>query len=909
MSARSLLLCVSLIVTPAVCARAAAPLLTIPRAETSPQVDGAIGAAEWASAAVTTGLCDVTTGSAARAQMVVSACYDADNLYCLLQCYGEDPEALKGGPAERDAAIWTDSLAEVFIAPESAPVTTYLHFMVNHAGAIADEVCSEGSKDLGANPTWQAAAGKDRDGWFAETAIPWAGVGATSVKSGDRFRINFARNAASIPELCSWAPLRGGFHMPELFGTAVLTGAGPVVRICRLPGRESRAARVCGRLLGGDGAARLTATVRSPVEPRLQRRTSAFLRDGGGPRSHTARVNVPVRPGAGSLEVCVSDRQRGLLWRQTVALDIPDVLGRARLLQHRLRTARAAVGEGERGALCATLAGLTRRASTPASLDELQKMGSELDAVECRLHDLQMLAQSRADADTPTFYVSSPCVTEKIQPHSVRTGPLATRLRIAMAKGEYEPVQIVLCPVLADVRRAEVGVTDLTGEKGRVLPSERIAVTPLGFVTCRTQTGGATLTGEVPDVLLPNRPMDVKAGCRQPFFITVQSTVSDAPGDYTGTVRLTCETPSGAQTRELPLSVRIYDVTIPTKSTLRTAFVLWGNFRSFTDASTSDSYVETYVRYSKLMLQHRISPITMWSPEKTDAGEWDFSKLDRYLSATVPLGLTTLNVGGNGQVAGERNVDFARAVAEHLKANGWWDLHYVYGQDEAPAGDLEKLQANYRALVDAVPDIKVMQTGWNPHPDLKGLVRIWCPLTASADMENVRKAQAEGDEVWWYVCCGPTAPHANLFVDYPGIDHRILGWLTFSRGIEGFLYWGVDVWTGNAGPVGQYDEVNYAYWNPNSFSTINGDGYLLYPAADGGALPSLRLALLRDGFEDYELLCETRRLAGARRSTQADRLLDFSGDLIPSLTEYTEDGDRLLKRREEILSFAESLSR
>jgi len=909
MSARSLVLCGPLLLTIVACAQASAPLLTIPRTEIAPQVDGIVGQGEWSRAAVTTGLCDVTTGSMARAQMVVSACYDAESLYCLLQCHGEQLDALKGGPAERDAPIWSDSLAEVFIAPESAPVSAYLHFMVNHVGAIADEACHEGTRDLGANPAWQAATGKDGGGWFAEIAIPWASVGIASPRPGNRLRINFARNAASVPELCSWAPLRGGFHMPELFGTAVLAGAEPVVRISRLPDRRTGVARICGRLLASDGTARLTATMRSLAEPRLQRRSCAFLRDGGGPRSQTAWVNVPVRPGAGSLEVCVDDPHGSVVWRQTASLDIPDVLGRTRMLQRRLRMVGGVLAEDERDALARALAGPARRAAAPATLDELHKIGAELDAVECRLHDLQMLAQSRTGADTPTFYISNPCVTEKIQPHSVHTGPLAAGLRMAMAKGEYEPTQIVLCPVLADLRRAEITVTDLMGDKGRVLPSERVAVTPLGFVACRTQTGGAALTGEVPDVLLPNRPMDVKAGCRQPFFITVQSTPSDAPGEYSGTVRLTCETPSGTQTRELPLSVRIYDVTIPAKSTLRTAFVLWGNFRSFTDASTSDSYIETYVRYSRLMLQHRISPITMWSPEKTASGEWDFSKLDRYLSATVPLGLTTLNIGGNGQVAGERNADFARAVAEHLKANGWWDLHYVYGQDEAPAGDLEKLKANYRTLVDAVPDIKVMQTGWNPHPELKGLVRIWCPLTASADMATVRKAQSEGDEVWWYVCCGPTAPHANLFVDYPGIDHRILGWLTFSRGIQGFLYWGVDVWTGNAGPVGQYDEVNYAYWNPNSFSTINGDGYLLYPAADGGALPSLRLALLRDGFEDYELFAETRRLAQAQGSTETERLLDFSGDLIPSLTEYTGDGDRLLKRREEILSLAESLSR
>jgi len=191
-----------------------------------------------------------------------------------------------------------------------------------------------------------------------------------------------------------------------------------------------------------------------------------------------------------------------------------------------------------------------------------------------------------------------------------------------------------------------------------------------------------------------------------------------------------------------------------------------------------------------------------------------------------------------------------------------------------------------------VPDIKVMQTGWSPSADLKGLVRIWCPLTAGANLPAVRQAQADGDEVWWYVCCGPTAPFANLFVDYPGIDHRILGWQTFRDGIEGFLYWGVDVWPGNGLPVDEYDRADYANWNPNSFGTCNGDGYLLYPGEGDVPVSSLRLALLRDGFEDFDLFTEAQALAdgSGKAGARLSKLLEFEAPLITSLTEYTPDG-------------------
>jgi hypothetical protein len=299
----------------------------------------------------------------------------------------------------------------------------------------------------------------------------------------------------------------------------------------------------------------------------------------------------------------------------------------------------------------------------------------------------------------------------------------------------------------------------------------------------------------------------------------------------------------------------------------------------------------------------------MWPPKKTEAGEWDFSDYDRYLSETVPLGLTTLNIGGNGAVATTKDVDFAAAAEKHFRGKGWWDLHYVYGSDEAPHSMAASLQDWYGPLVKAVPSLKIMQTGWSPHPELHGFVKIWCPLTASAQMDSVRDAQRRGEQVWWNVCCGPLAPFANLFVDYQGVDHRVLGWQTFQHGIQGFLYWGVDVWSNNyETPLADFAAADYANWNPNSYSTINGDGYLLYPGPDDTPLSSQRLALLRDGIEDYDLFTEAARIADEKGSKALKDLLNF-GDLTPKLTKFPDDGKVLMDRREAILKLTEQLVR
>jgi len=893
------------------------PLVTLPRTLRVPAIDGIITPGEWENATVAGGFVRIATGHPAVAEVRVLACYDARALYCLYECRGEDVGALAGELRPRDAEIWVDSLVELFVAPRSNRPATYWHFMVNHAGAIADELCHSGRHDLAANPDWEAAVGSGAESWWAEVAVPWSSLGLEEVAAGQRLGINFARNAASAGELSSWAHLKGTFHAPDLFGTAVLGEIWPVVQTVKLPGRRTGPATVSALVLSGKRGGRLNALIRSESAPRVRRLSRALLPDPGQELWQRAEIDLLIEPGTESIEVCVCDPRGRLLWRQSALLQLPPVLGRAETLSGELgRLARRTAGtplSADLPDLHRALAALKQRAAEPATMGDLVQIAEALDAVERRVHDLSLLWASAepAEGETPGFYVANPCVTQKVQPDSVDAGPQAKELYIAMARGESEPVQLVLCPVLGGLGGAVVTVGDLTGPAGATIPARRVTVNPLGFVRCDKVTPGASLKGWVPDVLLPNRPLDVAIGKRRPVFITVRTTQDDAAGLYTGLVRVEGTTATGRQVLELPLSVRVYDVALPVKSPLRTAFVLWANYRSFGEGTDAESYLEAYIRYSKLMLEHRISPITMWPPEKGGDGEWDFGKTDGLLQALVPLGLTTLNIGGNGTVAAGREVDFARAMAEHLKAAGHWDLHYVYGHDEAPSGALEDLKANYSALVKAVPDLKIMQTGWNPHPALKGLVRIWCPLTAHADLPSVRRAQSEGDQVWWYVCCGPTAPYANLFVDYPGIDHRILGWMTFSRGIEGFLYWGVDVWTGNSGTAEQYDAQDYANWDPNSFAEINGDGYLLYPAADGGGLPSLRLALLRDGFEDHDLFVLLRQMAAGHPEAAAEvaRLLDFSGDLIGGLTDYTQHGRDLLERREQVLQMAENLSR
>jgi hypothetical protein len=93
--------------------------------------------------------------------------------------------------------------------------------------------------------------------------------------------------------------------------------------------------------------------------------------------------------------------------------------------------------------------------------------------------------------------------------------------------------------------------------------------------------------------------------------------------------------------------------------------------------------------------------------------------------------------------------------------------------------------------------------------------------------------------------------------------------------------------------------------------TSSSDGLLIYPGKNNTPVPSLRLALLRDGFEDYDLFMEVNALAARHKGAAAQRaleLLKFDAPLIKNIADYTKNGSDLINRREAILKAAEELA-
>ena len=113
--------------------------------------------------------------------------------------------------------------------------------------------------------------------------------------------------------------------------------------------------------------------------------------------------------------------------------------------------------------------------------------------------------------------------------------------------------------------------------------------------------------------------------------------------------------------------------------------------------------------------------------------------------------------------------------------------------------------------------------------------------------------QKKGKELWWYTCVVPKWRGMNYFIDEAATAPRSHPWMNYLYGNTGILYWATDNWT----------RVGCDPWSETeTFPTGNGDGSLVYPGRDfPGPVASIRLKMLREGLEDYELLALLGRSA------------------------------------------------
>ena len=102
---------------------------------------------------------------------------------------------------------------------------------------------------------------------------------------------------------------------------------------------------------------------------------------------------------------------------------------------------------------------------------------------------------------------------------------------------------------------------------------------------------------------------------------------------------------------------------------------------------------------------------------------------------------------------------------------------------------------------------------------------------------------------------------ANRYVTLPLIKTRLLHWINYKYGSPGYLHWGFNAWGANGDPFGDVSAP------ANDWP--GGDSHIVYPGYRK-LYPSIRLAAMRDGIRDYDLL----KMVEARDSIRAQAFVN-----------------------------------
>ena len=549
-----------------------------------------------------------------------------------------------------------------------------------------------------------------------------------------------------------------------------------------------------------------------------------------------------------------------------------------------------------------------------------------------------------------------------------RALPLAVSAaaELSAARNDHEAVQVVVRPA-GPLKNFDATAGDLSGPSGATIPASRIQVLRERYHLVQHPTDATGVRGWWPDALPPlSRPIDVEAGTNQPLWILIDVPKDATPGDYAGTLALKAD----GWAAEVPIRLHVWNVTLPERNHLTTAFGFSPGevfrYHNVTSEADKRKLLDLYYRN---FAAHRISPydptpldpfrVTFHADANPPRAEVDFKAFDaamehalatyHFTNFQLPIhgmgGGTFASrdeprIGRYGEKTPQYEAMFAsqvKQIAGHLRSKGWLDIAFVYWFDEPEPKDYAFVRAGMDRIKRFAPDIPRMLTE-EPGPKLAGAVDIWCPITPNYNHEAAEARRAHGERFWWYVCTGPKAPYCTLFIDHPATELRVWLWQTWQRKVVGNLVWASNWWTSSTAfpgaPQNPYDDpMSYTdgYGIPRGTKAFwgNGDGRFFYPP-ESAAVPgrnggkpvieppvsSLRWEMLREGVEDYEMLYQLRDLIAKKRASldsatvkRVESLLEVPAEITRDMTTFTTDPAPIYARRAEVARAIEELSR
>ncbi len=490
---------------------------------------------------------------------------------------------------------------------------------------------------------------------------------------------------------------------------------------------------------------------------------------------------------------------------------------------------------------------------------------------------------------------------------------------LRLAKNESEGTHLLLASQNGH-NGLTVSVTDFANADGATLKTE------LMYGYYFDDVRGETMVDPIPWVR-EGKTFDLAPGRSYMYIIKATSAIDSPAGLYTAAV--TVKDADGKEIKRAEVHAYVWNFALPEETTLKTQMDLsWYNIYVTHECWAGDDSL-LYKNYYDLLLSNRVCAYSLPYNNANDPGSVDLYADERILEYLNNPRVTAFNPI-NWKNHSYTNDTIMGAYEFLSQKEEWLDKSYFYVVDEPSSkGDLDRINAAGEQLKQTFPGYKMLaplDRNYTLSADCtedyitytSDSLNVWCykpffhttyeeycynrNLTYRSSPGNetvlgtftdrMLAAQAEGDEVWWYVTRRPQEPEITLGMDTSSIRHRILFWQQKLYNVDGFLYYLANDWYGLSEDHG-LNKKHETNGGPDFFDCY-GNGVLLYCGADFdeyGPVSSLRLENVRDGIEDFEYLTMLEDIYGEELT---DALI---GRLTTSIIQYNTDIDNFTDLR------------
>jgi hypothetical protein len=480
---------------------------------------------------------------------------------------------------------------------------------------------------------------------------------------------------------------------------------------------------------------------------------------------------------------------------------------------------------------------------------------------------------------------------KRVFPDTIVKHQKEIRIELWAARNEYESAQVAMQSD-ETVTIEKIEMTDLVNTKTRqviVKKHFQYRFPQLVYVKKNTKDTpvsefDAAAPGWFPDPLEEKQSLTFKGVCS--LWATWYVPSDSTPGEYRGELIVTARN----DTQHIPVVLHVWNFALPSKPSMYvTNWLHTGQIESqYKVGRNSEEFWSIVEKVAQDMIAHRQSviftPLNLIKSTKTPDGSYvfDFKDYEKWVAIFMRNGFQIIEGShlfhpGNSydirhQIKGsnikvgfdkkqletpEGKTYIANLLSALQKENTKLGIEGKYFQHVGDEPKPEQL-ALYKEIAEIVhrtmPGVPTFDATDLSLDKIKGMTDIPVPLLK----RDMGKTQSEGNSKWgkwWYTAMGPRGKYPNRFIDYPLLKMRIIPWLSWTYGMNGYLHYGYNWWLTPSGKAIRDDLDQEGRYPP-------GDGFIVYPpltGKSGAPVSSMRLEAFRDGLEDYEYMSLLKR--------------------------------------------------